>query len=403
MDSEVVFQARCNEIGLSGPTFTELKRLGWNTFGNFAFSVSTNPGQVTDRDFETKIATPILGDAAHVDASKLRRLLFESYTMTASELRRKVDNNETDAPKKLPVQEVASRFAALQRKLEPIRIESVMEPSHQLINFIAQCLDDGRLRYIEWSRCTTRAAEVNNLKETESLKIWKADANGTIKQSSGDESLRCDASSELDILNAMKRRGVAYELAKVMSFEKHELLVHLLFQELQREPPPGFKKVSMEQVAAADREVHLKLAEKTRSGLPLGPLGELPLDVHLEDVLALPAVMWLLMPKPRTHVEKTTTKDGHKNEQGSDKDPDKKIKKKVKKQQQFLNDKRIRKMPMPAKLRGGTLVDNDGKAICFGFNLNTCHEKQCKKGRHICCSPGCFNPGHTFLNHGKAQ
>ena len=59
VDSEVVFQARCKEIGLSATTFDELKRHGWNTFGNFAFSVSTNPGQVTDRDFETKSATPI--------------------------------------------------------------------------------------------------------------------------------------------------------------------------------------------------------------------------------------------------------------------------------------------------------------------------------------------------------
>ena len=158
VDSKVVFKARCNEIGLAGMTCDELKRRGWNTFGNFAFSVSTNPGQVTDRDFETKIAAPVLGDAAHVDAPKLRRLLFESYTMTASELKRKVDNNETDAPKKLRVQEVASRFVSLQAKLDPIRIESVMGPSHQLINLIAQCLEDGRVRYIEWSRCTTRSS-----------------------------------------------------------------------------------------------------------------------------------------------------------------------------------------------------------------------------------------------------
>ena len=157
VDSEVVFKARCTEIGLAATTFDELKRRGWNTFGNFAFSVSTNPGQVTDRDFETKIAAPpVMGDAAHVDAPKLRRLLFESCTMTASEFKRKVDNNETDAPKKLPVQEVASRFASLQTKLDPIKIESVMEPKHQLINLVAQCVEDGRVRYTEWSRCTTR-------------------------------------------------------------------------------------------------------------------------------------------------------------------------------------------------------------------------------------------------------
>ena len=46
-------------------------------------------------------------------------------------------------------------------------------------------------------------------------------------------------------------------------------------------------------------------------------------------------------------------------------------------------------MPMPAKLRGGTPVDGDGKSICFGYNLGTCHEKQCKKGRHVCCHAGC--------------
>ena len=146
------------------------------------------------------------------------------------------------------------------------------------------------------------------LKETESLKVWKADARGVIKQSSPDDALKCDASTELEILNAMKRRGVAYELAKVMSFEKHEKIANLFFQELQREAPVGFKKVSMEQVASADREIHLKLAEKTRAGLPLGPLGELPLDLHLDDVLALPSVMWLLMPKPRTAAEKTVSR-----------------------------------------------------------------------------------------------
>ena len=398
VDSEVVFKARCKEIGLTSTTFDDLKAKGWNTFGNFAFSVSTNPGQVSDRDFETKIATPVLGDAAHVDAPKLRRLLFESYTMTASELRRKVDNNETDAPKKLPIQEVASRFASLQTKLDPIKIESVMEPSHQLINLIAQCLEDGRVRYIEWSRCTTRAAEVNNLKETESLKMWKADANGVIKQSSGEDALKCDATSELEILNAMKRRGVAYELAKVMSFEQHEKIVNLLFQELQREVPSGFRKVSMEQVAAADREIHLKLAEKTRAGLPLGPLGELPLDVHMDGVLGLPSVMWLLMPKPKTAVEKTILKDGDKVRLGDDKD-DLPKKKKVKKAK--VSDKRLSRMPMPAKLRGGTPVDADNKSICFGHNLGTCHDKQCKKGRHVCCHQGCFSPSHTFLKHDK--
>ena len=53
----------------------------------------------------------------------------------------------------------------------------------------------------------------------------------------------------------------------------------------------------------------------------------------------------------------------------------------------------------PSQLRGGTPVDAEGRSICYGYNLGTCHEKVCKKGRHVCCKPGCFAPSHNFLNH----
>lgn len=48
--------------------------------------------------------------------------------------------------------EDAARFTALEKKLAPLKIESVLEPSHALINGDAQCLEDARLRYTEWSK-----------------------------------------------------------------------------------------------------------------------------------------------------------------------------------------------------------------------------------------------------------
>lgn len=192
-----------------------------------------------------------------------------------------------------------------------------MGPSHSLINSLAQCLEDGRLRYIEWSRCTSRTAELNNIKEEEegSLKIWKADASGVVKQSDPQSSLQCSVTTELDVLNALKRWGAAGELAKLMSYEQHEKLVNLLFNELQKEPLDGFRKISLSQVAAADREIFTRLAELTRGGLPVGPAGQLPLDVQLDAVLALPSVMWILMPKPKvsTPEKQVTTNNTLKN------------------------------------------------------------------------------------------
>ena len=399
VDSQSVFKARCDEIKITAATYDELQRKGWSTFGSYAFSVTTNPGQLTDDDFDTKVAVPILGSSNAPESALLRRLLFESYTLTATELKRKADNTESDAPKKLPIQEIAARFTAIEKKLQPLKIESVLEPSHALVNALAQCAEDGRLRYIEWSRCTTRSSEVNNVKEQQSLKVWKADASGTIKQTEADSNLKCEVSSELEVMNAMRRRGIAYELANLMSFEKHELIVNMLFAELQREPMDGFRKLSMGQLAAADREIHLKLSEKTRAGLPLGPAGELPLDVHVEAVLEMPATMWLLMQKPKTNaaVDKAPApvnpQPKPKNKPWSPPKGGKFDKK----------NRRLSKTPMPAQLRGGTPVDSDGRSICYGYNLGTCHDKQCKRGRHVCCRPGCFSSSHNFLNHDKAN
>eukprot|EP00435_Cladocopium_sp_Y103_P059286 s1864_g21.t1 len=377
VDSEVVFKARCDEIKLSDTTFAALKAKGWSTFGSYAFSVSTNPAQISDGDFDSKVSVPILGAAVHPEAALLRRLLFESYTLTATELKRKTDTSEADGPKKLPVQEISSRFDALEKKLSPIKIESVLEPSHALINALAQCTDDGRLRYIEWSRCTSRAHELNNLKEQNNLKVWKADASGHIKVSEADAAMRCEVGSELEVLNALKRRGVAYELSKLMSYEKHEMIIQLLFGELQREPLEGFKRPTMSQLSAADREIHLRLAERTRSGLPLGPAGELPLDQHVEKVLGLPSVMWLLMQKPKGAVPEEKSTPQTSNAAGGPKknanSPDKKGQPRNNK---FDKNKRKQgKTPMPAQLRGGTPVDGDGRAICYGYNLGTCHDK----------------------------
>ncbi|CAL1131323.1 unnamed protein product [Cladocopium goreaui] len=326
---------------------------------------------ISDDDFDSKVSVPVLGSSAHPEAALLRRLLFESYTLTATELKRKADNNESDGPKKLPVQEIATRFEALEKKLCPLKIESVLEPSHSLINSLAQCVDDGRLRFIEWSKCTSRTMELNNIKETSSLKVWKADSAGVIKQSEPESLLRCETGTDLEVLNALKRQGIAFELAKLMSFEKHEAIVNLLFSELQREPLEGFRRPTMAQLAEADREIHVKLSEKTRSGLPLGPQGELPLDQYVQQVLEMPAVMWLLMPKPKSALAERPSGAGPKPAPKKPAAPDdKKFPPRNK-----TKGKRA-KTPMPAQLRGGTPIDNENR---------------------------CFSASHNFLNHDKAS
>ena len=92
-----------------------------------------------------------------------------------------MESSKQDAPRKLPPKEISERLEALQTKIKPLKLENALEPSHSLINHVAQFVEEGRLKYIEWSKCTTRNQEVNNLKEDMFLKVGKPDSSGVIK------------------------------------------------------------------------------------------------------------------------------------------------------------------------------------------------------------------------------
>ena len=94
VDSNAVFESRALAIGISQDTVNALGLRGWVTHATFAFSVATNPGTGDDQPFIDGVLIPILGREDHVDAPKLRRLFYESHTLTAADLRRKVDANE---------------------------------------------------------------------------------------------------------------------------------------------------------------------------------------------------------------------------------------------------------------------------------------------------------------------
>ena len=65
-------------------------------------------------------------------------------------------------------------------------------------------------------------------------KIWKVDASGTLKQHTTKDEVTADTSSDFLLRSALSRRGLALDIAKLCSYEKHELWVTRLLQELHR-------------------------------------------------------------------------------------------------------------------------------------------------------------------------
>ncbi|CAE7799744.1 unnamed protein product [Symbiodinium sp. CCMP2592] len=384
-----VFLSKCTQLGLPEDARGKLKRKGWATFGTFAFCVPGEPGRIPDDVFKTSVVQPILGDGGEEHQAKLRRLHFEAYALTAAELKRTAESTESDQPRKVPTAELAARYDVLQKRIKPLRLVDRLEPSHALVNLSAQMLEDQRVRYIEWSKCTSRAQEINLVKEDASLKLLQGGRSGSFKLVDPGAKITADTKSDLEVMQALRRRGVAYELAAIMSFERHEELIDRLFMEYQREPMAGFHPVSFSQLQAADREVHVRMGELTRAGLVPGADGSLPLDIPVSRVLAGSHIQWMLMPRQKGSGPLGSSGAGEANEK-----PDKPPRKPPKKtdpskatdrgQGADKNQKadsgaspnaadrpgkpRKTRFVMPKALIGGVPKDGAGRNICFDHN-----------------------------------
>ena len=401
VDSAAVFETRAKAIGLADGVLNAMALRGWTTHATFAFAVACQPG-ADEQAFLDGVVVPILGAAEHAEAPRLRRLFLESHTLTSADLRRKVDSNEMEAPRKLPPPEIAQRLDLLQARIHPLKIANVLEPSHQLINAIVQCVEDGRVRSVEWSKCTSRTQEVNNVKEDNDMRIWKADSAGSIKAAYKEPPIVANLSTELDVHNALRRRGFAYEVAQAMSFETHEKIINFFFYELKKEPMEGFAPVSLQQLAAADRELHIRLAEMTRAGFKPGPAGELPLDLPTNQVLEGPELRWMLMPVPKRSVAKAPPETPKLTKPVQEVDSKRnRVEQPKKNKQEALRLKRLKRTPMPKQLAGCTPCDDEGNAYCFAFNLGTCSSAtDCAKGKHLCCKKGCGKK-HAYITAHK--
>ena len=97
-----------------------------------------------------------------------------------------------------------------------------------------------------------------------------------------------DCSSDYKLRLVLQRRGLALEMADLLSYDQHERLVEILFSALMKEPKAGKLKVSREQLLEADQEVFLQLSRATRAGIRRTQGGARPLDVALPVVLCDP-------------------------------------------------------------------------------------------------------------------
>ncbi len=95
LDSEAQFIQRANDFRMSESTLRRLKTAGLTTFGILAYAHG-QPGQpISDESFENWVSAKVDPSASLADVSSLKRLLFESQTLTLASLEDQISSQDS--------------------------------------------------------------------------------------------------------------------------------------------------------------------------------------------------------------------------------------------------------------------------------------------------------------------
>lgn len=386
--------------------------LGWTSFSVLAFATDFVPGSSAPALFVDEIVKPLVGDTqTDIDKWKplLKRLFVEAYTMAAHDVQSRTEGADPDVPRRMPNAEREHRLQVLQTKLPGLLLQGELQPSYYLIDLCSTMMETGVVTYIPWEKCAKRDAETSGAKVE---KVWKPDSEGRIKESSTATPPKANAGSDLMLRYALQRRGLALEIASVCEYHTHELWVQVLLDALLLTPPPGYAKVSMNQLRTADEKIWQILARECRAGLRWGSGQAPPFDTALKKAIFDPEVRLLLLPLPSAPQAPQTTSRPQLPGDGLSRNQRKKLHKRERAQQK--GDGKGQQPPakhqkgegkgksnfelMAGKARSTTA----GEPICFNFNIRGCPNAQpggkCPRGWHVCAEPGC-QKSHPMNEH----
>lgn len=424
LDSEADFKARCREVGFADGDLTRFDALGYNTFAKLAFASNYVPGQVDEGPLKN-LAIEISGVDPPPTAKMplIRRLVYESYTLAASDLKMRTERKDDDAPRRLAQGERSARYQEQKTRLTGVDMTGELEPSHHLIDLVYNMAEDNQLRYIKWEECTKRDQELMGVKTDP---IWKADASGVIKEVKVKETLRAEFDTDLKLKFLLQRRSLAFDQSKLLDYELFEKWTRVLLEAYSSPPPEGFLKVSLEQVHRADMELFKTMMRESRGGIKPNGAGQPLKDVFTEAMKATEVRMHL---QP---LQGTKRKSDQSLDSSSTKDEElRKLQRQVMNLEGRLKNKGFSKgksqastsasprassrssskskgkgkrwlVKLPPALIGMSPTTADNEPICYNFNLAGCDGaapgERCDRGWHVCMMPGCGKP-HSVKNH----
>ena len=163
-----------------------------------------------------------------------------------------------------------------------VSITGELEPAHCVLDKMCSMFESNGLKYMDLASCISRAFEIQNA-NVKNKELTLERGSLVVKASDGPQS---STDSEIKAHYAFVRRGVAFQFAKLMTYNQHSQWEPFLFEALRREPPPNFNRPSLAQLRQCDKAAFSRLGSvltsiKQKEGGSY-PLGEALLELRHE-------------------------------------------------------------------------------------------------------------------------
>jgi len=375
-DSRASFQHRAYEIGLQENQVGALSDHDLVTYNKLAYAVCGQPGQIDEARFQNVITNVFHGIVSLGVEASMRQLCYESITIAIAAIKQRVEPKDD---KVLPPQERDERTRRVAGSITGFEVKGDLEPAHCVVDAYISMLEDCSLKILPLSKCISREQELNHAKVDKSIVTIE---NHQLQVKPKEIEAYADLSTELRVQHAFTRRGLALEMANLMTYSVHEKVTRSFMSYLTQSVPSAFQRPDISAILRADRELWTRAADECRSNLKVGPDGKLPLDEAMLKLYQTAPVLFFLLPLPKSG-KRARDEDGDKVKSQPSRDDDrdrtpKNPKKKV----------RVR-AKVPEGLHGYSGLNKQKKRVCYNYNLpHGCQNTTKKDGKFDACNKG---------------
>ena len=214
LDSSATFFERVKQLEL-GAHETHFRSIGWLTFAKLAHDTTYMPGG-DESTYVTEILVKGLGDAAHPQKGLLRRLFFESYTLSAGDLKARLDGPSMDAPRVIPNAERLARRKRCAQKLVGMELKGELDISDALLDKAIGMYDMNGIYYLGPDVCTKKST---SLMGPQRDRLWEPvpNAQGTFQFRKVEDPARANYDSQFAFTFAMQRKNLALEMGDLLA------------------------------------------------------------------------------------------------------------------------------------------------------------------------------------------